>query len=148
MSSLFSDIAIKMDVLVMWEEETKNIVDSRELKLNGSKSFSVGCHVKMLYDGIWYKGKVIAVEDEESQNIKEDSTTDSDDHPLGKLNEIHNNRLDSDAECGSTDDVPIAKYIKPTPTAAPYTNKKLKDRDPTVDPFFGQCEFPFCKDDV
>lgn len=188
-----------MDVLVLWKNGTKNIVDSRELKLIRCKYLSVGCDVKMLYDGIWYKGTVIAMEDDESHSegfstdsenvplskikqekanngqngdtvygvkdgaIQDLSSTDSDDLPLSKLRPIENIRHGGDAECDSTssEEIPLARYINPISdtvskdqTVPEKSNSFVSfsitnnEADPTADPFYGQCELRFCKNDV
>lgn len=120
-----------MDVLVLWDNGTKNIVDSRELKLIRSKHFSIGCHVKMLYDKVWYKGKVIAVEDED--------TSDSDDLPLSRLKETQN-IIEQNKDTENQELEPISAK------SSSSVSSVITDSD--ADPTFGQCELSFCKNEV
>lgn len=61
-----------MDVLVLWKDGTINVVSSNELMFRGS--LKKGTRVKMLYENVWYSGKIIDTEYEISE--KSDSSED------------------------------------------------------------------------
>lgn len=72
-----------MDVLVLWQDGTKNVVYSNELKVVGKNTaITVGRQVKMFYHNRWYKGTVLDIEDQKATSIDSDS---SDDIPLAKM---------------------------------------------------------------
>lgn len=64
-----------MDVLVLWEDGSKNVVFSKELETIECTGFCVGNKVKMLYGGKWYTGTVLAAEDE--YNSADDDSEDN-----------------------------------------------------------------------
>lgn len=71
-----------MDVLVLWQDGTKNVVYYNELKNNEkNKKIRVGSQVKMLYRNRWYRGTVLDMELEKS--VHSDSSEDN--IPLAKL---------------------------------------------------------------
>lgn len=78
-----------MDILVRWEDGTTNVVSSKELKIGRYKRFRKGSDVKMKYKSKWYKGTILAVEQDES--IDSESECDLEDNiPLSKLKTSEN----------------------------------------------------------
>lgn len=67
-----------MDVLVLWEDGSKNVVSSNEVKTDKYKRFKVGNNVRMKYNRKWYHGIILDVE----KIVDSDS---EDDIPLSKL---------------------------------------------------------------
>ncbi|CAG9768645.1 unnamed protein product [Ceutorhynchus assimilis] len=67
-----------MDVLVLWEDGSRNVVSSNELKTDKYKRFKVGNKVHMKYNRKWYHGIILDVEN----LVGSDS---EDEIPLSKL---------------------------------------------------------------
>lgn len=105
-----------MDVLVIWKDGTKNVVSTSELRLIRSSEFVVGASVKMKYDNIWYYGKIIATENDNtvysetshvsnlSKNEHSDNSTDEEEplpvikNKLGKIKRNYEEWDTSDEE--------------------------------------------------
>ncbi|CAH1988582.1 unnamed protein product [Acanthoscelides obtectus] len=83
-----------MDVLVKWEDNTLNVVESDKLvPVIAGQNFCKGVMVKMLVGGIWYNGQVIDTE--------ATSTSESENEPLSKYRIVSI----------SSDDEPLSKYM-------------------------------------
>lgn len=91
-----------MDVLVQWQDGSKNVVVANELRTVKCKHLKVGCVVKMHYVNKWYYGKVLDI-DTSTENL--DSSDSEDNLPLAKLKHT----LTTNESFDSEDDVPLAK---------------------------------------
>ncbi|CAH1981895.1 unnamed protein product [Acanthoscelides obtectus] len=156
-----------MDVLVLWADGTRNVVDSGELKLIGCKTLSIGCKVKMLYEGKWYSEEVRAVEklDESGWQpsediVDEDLSVSSDDLPLSTFCKIveeksmvsvsfgKGNRSSSDDEDGPLRYFAKKAYGSKMDIEAETNEYDSFSDDSDADPSFGKCEVRWCKDEV
>lgn len=130
-----------MDVLVLWEDGTKNVVSSNELMFRGT--LKKGTEVKMFYEKKWYRGKVIITECDIIIPIEHNSDVDtlsdsSDDVPLAiirakMLSDISSNQIIAvSKECDNHSEIseePV--YVSDADT--PYT---------------ATCEYYKCKGEV
>lgn len=66
-----------MDVLVVWEDQTVNVVKSSDLRVAKRKPLAKGTKVKMWYEKKWYSGTILDVEN----NISDEFNS-SDEEPL------------------------------------------------------------------
>lgn len=164
-----------MDVLVLWSDGTKNVVCSKELKTYRNKPITVGCRVKMLYDKLWYRGKVIAVEELSESYSSEDDisliklkkcldsrTETNKDLPVPSLDQFHKNiserviPVEELSELWSSeDDIPLMKLKNSCDSRKSNESDKVSENDSNdeyynsdVDPPFGTCEVKFCKQEV
>lgn len=162
-----------MDVLVLWSDGTKNVVCSRELKTYKNKPITVGCTVKMLYEKLWYKGKVVAVEELSESYISEDDmpliklkkkrcdapkSTDSDgDVPLASLGDISKKLMECNDVISLTTDVNCNNIspVHKVDVVLPQNNYEVNESgsaeeyyDSDADPAFVTCEVKLCKQEV
>lgn len=143
-----------MDVLVLWEDGSQNVVSSNELKTVKCKRICVGKNVKMLYDQKWYTGTVLAIED-----LSENDDTNSEDSiSLADLRQ----QLKTKKVCVDEDileNIPLSKLQRVTmqkPVSEDYENCENNFSDPSdsavydsdEDPTFGICEIRQCKKEV
>eukprot|EP00057_Strongylocentrotus_purpuratus_P000394 XP_001175798.1 PREDICTED: uncharacterized protein LOC752295 isoform X1 [Strongylocentrotus purpuratus] len=105
-----------VDVLVEWDNGVeKNVVSTTELIYQ--EPIREGAKVTMLWEGVPWEGKVIAVEASEMdfpQDVIEDSDSDSDmDVPLATFTKRPKKDSDSDMEDSDSDmDMPLATFTK------------------------------------
>lgn len=89
-----------MDVLVLWKDGSKNIVNSKELKtVKRPNKINVGSEVKMFYVKKWYYGTVLDIENTLSNNI-DSGSSDEDEVPLAKLRKLPD-----------SDDLPVSTIV-------------------------------------
>lgn len=93
-----------MDVLVLWKDGSKNIVDIKELKnVKRNNKIKLGSKVKMFYVKKWFYGTVLDICDKLNKNIVSDNS--DDDVPLAKLRKKES-PLENDI-----DNVPLSKFF-------------------------------------
>lgn len=160
-----------MDVLVLWQDGTKNVVSSSELMFRGT--LKKGTQVKMFYQNKWYSGKVIlterAIDISDKNNSKDnvpvsESTKKVNTPDIDSVSEFTKkvDTPDVDSLSDSSDNVPLAQIrAKILSDFSSHQNMDVKKPDneseiseePFYDsdadpPYTATCEYYRCKGEV
>ena len=89
-----------VDILVQWEDGTKNVVLAKELKVIGGGRKSVGVRVKMWWapSGKWYKGVVISMAKALHNESDEEDVNEDDGIPLSEPTNVRDINVSGQAD--------------------------------------------------